>query len=272
MKLISKLSIASGIIALAMVPIAYAVDVTQLYVTPTSMLGWADVSVNGGSVSYSDGTPAGFSAGSLELKTNGYFTAISGYMRADFMSLADVTKASYWTKQIAARDLTQTANLIIDADLNGDGTTDTTLIYKPSLQVGGIPVENGVWQYWDATNGLFLSTQGFGSGESALASDGSYTLNQIKAWYPFARINVMGVTIGQNLPYATVNIDGVTIGSTTYDFEKEAPVADDVISVPKTIQDCKKYGWETLFTIEGEDFRNQGQCVSYIVSSKAKTK
>ena len=160
-----------------------------------------------------------------------------------------------------------------DLDLDGDWSTDTTLIYKPSKQIGGEFVLDNVWQYWDATNGQFYSTTNYGSGESALKNDGTlYPLSTIKAWYPLAQIQVLGVMIGDDLINSTVLVDGISVGSSTYDFEKVVPTDDEVVSVPKTIQECKKYGWETLFTTEGEDFRNQGQCVGYIVSSKAKVK
>lgn len=271
MRLISKLSIAAGVIALAMVPIAYAVDVAQLYVTPEDMLAWADVSVDGGAANYIDGAPADFGAASLELSTDTSFTARAGYMRADFTDLSKLTKLSYYAKQMGTSNLTETAHLELDADLNGDGSTDTTLIYKPNKQAGAVvlPME---WQYWDATDGLFYSTSNYGTDSAAVRSDGSlYPLSKIKGSYPFAKINVMGIMIGDNLRNTTIDIDGLTIGANTYDFEKVVPESN-VVEVPKTIQDCKQYGWQTLFTTENEDFRNQGQCVSYIVSSKAKIK
>jgi len=273
MKLVGKLSVAAGVIALAMVPMAYAVDVSQLYVTPGDALAWADVSVNGGAASYVDGAPIGFGAASLQITTNDYSTARAGFMRADFMKLEQLTKAGYWAKQISTLDLKETAHYEMDLDLDGDWSTDTTLIYKPSKQIGGEFVQNNVWQYWDATNGQFYSTTNYGSGESALKNDGTlYPLSTIKAWYPLAQIQVLGVMIGDDLINSTVLVDGISVGSSTYDFEKVVPTDEEVVSVPKSVQECKKYGWETLFTTEGEDFRNQGQCVGYIVSSKAKVK
>ena len=273
MKLVSKLSVAAGVIALAMVPIAYAVDVAQLYVTPDDALAWADVSVDGGAAQYVDGAPISFGAASLELTTNDYFTARAGYMRADFMKLEQLTKAGYWAKQISTLNLKETAQYEMDLDLDGDWSTDTTIIYKPSKQIGGAFVQSNTWQYWDATNGQFYSTSNYGSGETALKNDGSvYPLSTIKSWYPLAQIQVLGVMIGDNLPNSKILVDGITVGDSTYDFEKVIPTNEEVVSVPKTIQECKKYGWETLFTTEGENFKNQGQCVSYIVSSKAKVK
>lgn len=271
MKLISKLSIATGIIALVLVPIAHAVSISQLYITPANMLGWYDASVNGGSTAYVDGAPtAAFGVSSLQLQTPLYgFDAAAGYGEwPNNVTLAQVTQLGYWAKQVTALDLTETANIVMDADLNGDGITDTTLTYKPKLQNTGVSVQTGVWQYWDATDGMFTSSANYGN---LSAGGATYPLSQIKQWYPLAKLNTFAVGIGPQARNSTVDIDGITLGVNVYDFELTEPVVGTV-DVPKTIMDCKKYGWETLFTAEGNSFKNQGECVSYIVSSKAKVK
>lgn len=265
MRLVSKLAVATGVIALALVPIAHAVNVTQLYITPDNTQGWADVSANGGTTTFVDGAPTGFGVASLEMATSNSFTAVARYLEAPAMSLSQLTQASYWTKQNASLNLTQTANLVMDVDLNGDYMTDETLTFKPSLQPGGAPVLNGVWQYWDATDAEFLTSNSYGS----LNAASLYKLSDIKTMYPSAIINIIGLQVGDNTPSSTIDVDGLTLGSTVYDFEKVAPT-QNVVDVPKTIEDCKQYGWEHLFMSDGTSFKNQGQCVSYIVSSKAK--
>lgn len=50
-----------------------------------------------------------------------------------------------------------------------------------------------------------------------------------------------------------------TTSSVTYDFEAD-------LTYPKAKDECKKGGWNT-FT--GVDFKNQGQCVSYLTSNKS---
>lgn len=273
MKLVSKLSIATGVIALAIVPFAYAVDVSQLYVNDSAMGGWADLSVDGGYASYVDGAPTGFTNTSLELKTDtGNFAARAAYGRSDFSNITQLTKLGYWARQVSSPNMTNNARIEIALDLNQDTINDTTLVYTPYKQVGA-QVQSNVWQYWDATNGLFTSTQNFGTADSALRNDGTtYTLSQISAWYPTATVQALGIMIGTDMPSTVVDVDGVTIGTSTYDFERVIPESPSVVDVPKTVQDCKKYGWETLFTNNNEPFKNQGQCVSYIVSSKAKLK
>ncbi len=265
MRLVSKLSVATGIIALALVPIAHAVSVTQLYITPANTLGWADVSVNGGSTSFVDGAPTGFGVASLQMQTDNSFTAQAAYLESPGITLAQLTQASYWTKQLTTLNLSQTANLVMDVDLNGDYMADTTLTYNPSMQPGGAPVQNNVWQYWDATNGEFVSSKTYGS----LTAGSSYSLSTIKQLYPAAQILIIGLQVGPNTPSSVIDVDGLTLGTAVYDFERVVPT-QNVVDVPKTIQDCKKYGWESLFMADGSGFKNQGQCVSYIVSSKAK--
>lgn len=78
-----------------------------------------------------------------------------------------------------------------------------------------------------------------------------------------------------------VNTDG---GVTTYDFEQEpaptptptveptpsptveptpSPSPSPTVNVPTSRDDCKRGGWMTRTTAQGDDFPNQGQCVSY---------
>lgn len=76
------------------------------------------------------------------------------------------------------------------------------------------------------------------------------------------------------LDNVVVNTDATV---TTYDFEAVAPSPtpspsptvepspspSPTVNVPTSRDDCKRGGWMTRTTAEGDDFPNQGQCVSY---------
>lgn len=80
------------------------------------------------------------------------------------------------------------------------------------------------------------------------------------------------------LDKVVVNTDATV---TTYDFEAAAPSPSPspsptptveptpspspspTVNVPTSRDDCKRGGWMTRTTAEGDDFPNQGQCVSY---------
>ncbi|EAQ97535.2 ExeM/NucH family extracellular endonuclease [Congregibacter litoralis] len=42
----------------------------------------------------------------------------------------------------------------------------------------------------------------------------------------------------------------------------------NLLGSPEVRDDCKKGGWKTFVTAEGESFKNQGSCVSYVASGK----
>ena len=43
-------------------------------------------------------------------------------------------------------------------------------------------------------------------------------------------------------------------------------IADCVLQVPTTTDQCKKGGWQYLVDANGTPFKNQGDCVSYVAT------
>lgn len=46
------------------------------------------------------------------------------------------------------------------------------------------------------------------------------------------------------------------------------PVYADDYLVPTVKEECKSYGWETLVDDQGALFKNQGDCVSFVVPNR----
>lgn len=250
-------------------PAAFAEAPTTV-VTPDLLQGWADASIAGGTTLYVDGSPAGLGSSSLELKTTDDTASKAVYAHPEDMKLSDLQSASYWTKQVAATSDGGSASMVLGVDLNGDGTWDTNLVFEPywqnDMSPDAAPVVNGEWQQWNVSDGMFWSSRAYGSGEGALVAGAGgapfYSLQNILANYPNAKLTGVGVNVGTyNLNY-TIDVDGVEINGTTYDFERTSPTPTDK-------DQCKKDGWKTLKNVDGRMFKNQGQCVSFAASGKS---
>lgn len=269
MNKILKLGTFTGAFSVLAAPAVFA-DTQATIVSPTSLHDWTDASIAGGSVTYADGSPAGLGSSSLELKTMTDTASKAVYAHPEDMKLSDLQNASYWTKQIAASSDGGSAAMTLGVDLNGDGSWDTNLVFEPywqnDLSPDAAPVVKGEWQEWNVKDGMFWSSKAYGSGEAALiaGSGGApfYSLQNILANYPDARLTGVGVNVGSyNLDY-TIDVDGVKINGTTYDFERTNPTPTDK-------DQCKKDGWKALKNVDGRMFNNQGQCVSFVASDKA---
>lgn len=267
---------ASGVLSLSLAPSVFATDMSTYMVTvsPSDLGTWADISVSGGSASYVDGAPAGLGANSLELKTTSDVNAKATFAHQEDMPLNQLTDASYWTKQVAASSDGGSAAMTLAVDLNGDGTWDTNLVFEPYWQNNtspdATPVVKGEWQKWDVASGLFWSSRNFGDGDAALkaGSGGApfYSLANIKANYPNARLMAVGVSVGTYNTDYIIDVDGINVNGTVYNFEKTA--GNSVPGTPKSKDDCKDGGWKALQSVDGRMFKNQGQCVSYEAHSK----
>jgi hypothetical protein len=87
-----------------------------------------------------------------------------------------------------------------------------------------------------------------------------YTLAGLQTLCPNATVLGFGVNVGSNNPSYVVNTDGVTFNDTTYDFE--------LVNTPTSSDDCKNGGYKNLTDTNGNAFKNQGQCVSYVQANE----
>lgn len=257
---------ATGLVAAVALPFAASAAPTQVVVTPTNTQGWTTADTRpGGAVNYvSDTTAPGTpNAGALQLTTDSTTTAKAQYLHDTNTPLSSVNELSYATKQNSASFVGGDASYQLATCLGGVSGTActgfTTFVYEP-YQNG--TVTPGVWQSWDVDAGQFWSSRNYTDGTCAVVAGGGgapfYTLASLQANCPNAVVVGFGVNIGSNNPSYNVESDLVDFNGTTYNFEPFVAVSDK--------DACKKDGWMTQVDANGNGFKNQGQCVSYVAS------
>lgn len=248
----------------------------QVVVTPTDTQGWttADTRPGGQANFVADATAPGTpNNGALQLLTNATAAAKAQYMHADPNNtpLADVSELSYATKQNSASFAGGDASYQLPVCLGGideaavtpanpSGCVGfTTLVYEPYQN--GV-VTPGVWQSWDVDAGQFWSSRSVSLGTCLVTAGGGgapfYNLAALAVACPDAVVAGFGVNIGSNNPSYDVEADLVNFNGTTYNFEPYAVASDK--------EQCKKNGWTNLKDNQGNSFKNQGDCVSFVVA------
>lgn len=262
-----KMKIHTGISILGVTALTMAFTLTvapstkaasTVVVTPTNTQGWSTADTRpGGSVDYVSDPSSPYHNGALQLTTNNTTTAKAQYLKAESTPLADATELSYSTRQVSGPVFAAPSYQLL-VDLNGEAAGGfTTFVYEPYQN--GVVVPN-VWQTWDVDSGQFWSSRSFTEGTCAVVAGGGgapfYTLTGLKSTCPDAVVVGFGVNIGSNNPGYNELADGVNFNGTTYDFEQY------IVATSK--EQCKNYGYKDVRDSEGNTFRNQGQCVSYV--------
>ncbi|RWZ78555.1 MAG: hypothetical protein EOT05_02285 [Candidatus Microsaccharimonas sossegonensis] len=213
-----------------------AAAATVVTVNTTNSQGWtslypADTRANG-RVSFVSDPSAPGANGALSMKTDA--APVSGQDKAQYMkyfttpvSLSSITgELSYDTKQNSASFVAGDPSYQIPVYLNANGTPGTnfaTIVYEPYVDQGNAAIVNGVWQHWsiDQTTSKFYVTRSVTSSTgSVVASQGSntYTLAQLKTYFPYAQVLGYGLNVGSNNPGYDTEADNFTFNGTTYDF------------------------------------------------------
>lgn len=172
--------------------------------------------------------------------------------------LSDLTELRYST-YVTSNNGGQATYINLLVDWDGNGSIDDQIFFEPVYS--GTVLLN-TWQTWDALAGTWW----------ALSSGGSsfFPLSAYITLHPGATIvNTSGGAGGVRLAtgcggaawtnfvgYVDAFRIGVSGDVTTYDFELAAPA-------PTTKEQCKNDGWKSFGT-----FKNQGQCVSSVVSQR----
>jgi hypothetical protein len=257
----------TGLVAAIALPLA-AHAASVAVVTPANPQGWttSDTRPGGAAQIIADASaPGNPHAGALQLTTDSTTTAKAQYMHDANTPLADVSELGYSTKQNSANFPGGDASYQLPVCLGGvSGTTCngfTTLVYEPYENGTVTP---GVWQNWDVAAGQLWSSRTATGGGSCNVTAGAggapfYTLATLKAACPDAVVVGFGVNIGSNNPSYDVEADLVDFNGTTYNFEPYAVAADK--------DACKNDGWKALADANGNSFKNQGACVSYVASA-----
>lgn len=276
-----KLSaVAAFAFAFVVAPVASATAST-VYVTPSNMQGWSDTAplvdtrVGGDAEILSD-VDTSYGDGALKLTTTNTGPAMVQMMKGAGVQLDSIQTLKYSTKQVSASFVAGLPSFQLPVclyGLNEAGTncdvvpetatsSFTTLVYEPYVDQGNAAVQNNVWQRWDVVAGKLWSSRTVATLQS---SQGTYTyeLADLNQEFPDAVLLSYGVNLGTNNPDYNTRVDGVEVNDTLYDFELIAPKP-----VPSVKDDCKNDGWKTLVNANGDSFKNQGQCVSYVTASE----
>ncbi len=184
---------------------------------------------SGGSASFIVDASSPNGVGALHLTTDS--TTASKAQLMDYfttpLALSGVTAGSlsFHTKQNSASFPQGDPSYQIPVDLNGASGFDT-LVFEPYVGQASQPVQQGVWQNWDVSDGLFYSTHSAtGTGGSVVASQGShtYTLSQLKTFFPDLTVLGIGLNVGSNNPSYDTEVSDISFNGTTYNFEPAAP-------------------------------------------------
>ncbi len=216
-----------------------------LVVTPVTLHSWIPSGTGGGSYDFITSAGAPMGAGSVQLMSDNTNTARASVTLAQDFPFADLDNLSYKARQNSTSIPEGNASYRIsfDADGNLATTGDTaSLIYEPYWQNAGspdpAPVVAATWQTWDVDAGLFwASIPGANQPNLPAITNGAggppfYTLAQIKALYPNAKVTAISVGIGSYNREYDIEIDEVVIGTKndteirtmTYDFDPIPPV------------------------------------------------
>ena len=282
--------------ALALLAVgAASASAATTVVRPSAMDSWAaqtrdgngtvvpqnDSSCNG-SVNFVSGPahpPLG--VGSAELKTGNGTTGgdCSAELRNSAysgMKLSSLTALSYSTYDVTNNG-SQFPYLELNISTTGGSTPDDAIFFEPpyqSLGNGGTdcasqaPTLMATWQQWtaDQQHGCWWSNNG-----TLNPGTGTGTLADYLAAFPNATIVNSGSGGGVHLVVgfasATDKFDGnvdafriaTSSSDTTYDFEPSLPT-------PTTKNQCTNGGWSNYADANGKQFKNQGDCVSYVAT------
>lgn len=271
MKLATKLkqtglaTFSAAAVSVFVVSTAFA---AAMVVTPGNTQGWTDAqSTAGGQVSFQADSNTPLGTGAIQLTTDATNAAKANYVKplVEPVALSSVNGMSYWTKQVSGPPHAS-ASYQLAVDLDANGTFDTNLVYEPYIQAMQDPASQqvmpNVWQEWNAQTGLFWSSKTAGSLNAGAGGPPYYTIAQVLAAHPNAKVMAFGVNVGSYNPNHVIRVDGVVFNGDTYNFEAVEPTPVPVVATNK--EQCKNGGWKTLVTADGKSFKNQGQCVSYV--------
>ena len=252
-----------------MVPMVLA-GTTVEEINPSDMKGWGfleETATGTGQMVAGPSTPP-LGTGSANLAvSDGSGGMIVG--KADYLGirLDEITRLEYSTYRTsggAAHAIALQFN--VDDDLtDADDGWKGRLVYEPYYTH---LVSTGVWQTWNPQDDAGAGNWWFtGAPGNAVCPIGNpCTWSEVLANFPDAGVHgTLGAVLFKagsgwtggfdgNVDAFTIEVNG---DGTTYDFEA-------LIGPPTSKDECKNGGWEAF---NNPEFKNQGQCVSYVASN-----
>lgn len=266
-----------GLVALALPAVLFlsnggVLAATQV-VSPSNMQGWGFVQEtptgSGQMVNGPDSPPLGTGSANLIVdNTGGEILTKAAYQGLRLDHITTLQYSTYRTSGASALAIALQFN--IDSDVtDANNAFQGRLVYEPYYTQ---TVNTGQWQSWNTLN----DTAGTGTGNwwfsnGALATISSCSIATPCTWaevlsaFPNAGVhNTLGAVIlkagGGWIGGFNGNTDALMVNSDTYNFE--------LANVPHDKNQCKHHGWMSLTDENGEPFRNQGQCVSFVAHSR----
>lgn len=189
--------------------------------------GWENLTASGGATSFVADATAPYGSGALQLTTNG--TNDSRAQRTKSISpnvaLSTLSALSYHTKYVSGPVHAGAALQITINGLTGTSSS-TTLVYEPYWN--GTVDTSGAWQQWNAlSTGKFWSTTNVAGFVNGAGGPPFYTIPQVLASHPNAKVTSVKLNIGTYNPDWIVRADGVNFNGTVYDFE---PAVNPVVT------------------------------------------
>jgi hypothetical protein len=278
-KTISAVAIAAAFVTLGASPaLAKEVDVT-----PASLDHWQIRTTGASTVTFVNGPatpPCGIGSAQFTVDSSGETASQLRNTNYAGILLSDLTQLSYSTFVTTnnggqAGNGGQAVYIILNIDLDGNGTVDDLLFFEPVYQSAAFfpsnsqgPVALNTWQSWNALTGGWWSRNGLAG---ANPGTGVKSLSDYIAANPNARIvnassgdGGVRLVAGFGGPTDWGNFNGNADcfriaangrSDITYDFE---PSADS----------CKNGGWMTSVRANGSTFKNQGDCIQYVNTGK----
>lgn len=144
----------------------------------------------------------------------------------------------------------------IGIDSDGDGDRDGNIFAYFGLDSAGVPCVPGTWQntgdFLEA--GRLLDTSQLG---------GAFYDPYANALANYGSMGVVSISVVTDSSWAAgdgehaVDIDNTLINTTLFTYE---------IPVPTDKDQCMNDGWQNLADDEGNNFKNQGDCVSFVAT------
>lgn len=204
------------------------------YVTPDAPQGFGEPDTRPpGTVEFGDalGAPPGGNADALVLSTPDGSAKATYFTTALNGPLSTFLSSSYYAKrdESSTGAANQFPSFQIVIDFNGpDDGGFSTLTFEPVYQSGDNANQtSGTWNRYDTGQGVFCSTKvmpGFEANQTQCSNGGTKTLPEIIEANPAAVVTGAGVNQGSGNPGILSAVDLFQAGTTTYNFERKAPL------------------------------------------------
>ncbi len=257
-KFISKVT-ALGFLAALALPFAASATPSTVVVTPANLQGWEIYTTGTGQMSFTYDNTSPLPPGALQIDTPANGDESQIYRNVTPTAISDVTKMSYSAKRLAGAAYAAPAYVVgIDKDGNTATTTDEIYAWYEPVYDSSAPTSYDTWQAYTLNTSTtpFWSFDTISAGKGGANGANLFTLNDVKAAYPNAKVIDITLNEGSGTPGWSTRADNVAFNDTTWDFQMN--------NVPTNKDQCKNNGFKNYTDANGNGFSNQGQCVSFV--------